>query len=154
MVKVAKSKSSKTKKVTSKTKQKETTPIVENINNEVKPNKNDEFEFDEVKALEDAIKNMEKDGGNSIELPEIAQIALKEVKNAAKVSETIDINNIESSKNTITETLDKLTDLEKKLEDDINEKMSSLTKNQKNILSKSNFFDLGKFWNGISNGWD
>ncbi len=140
----------KTKNTTTK---KETTPVVEKITNEV-VNEDGEIVFDEVKALEDAIKNMEKEDSTNIELPEIAQEALKEVKNAAKVAETIETSNIELSKEKINETLDKLSDLERKLDEDIAKKMSSLTDKQKNTLSKSRLFDFDTFWSGISNGWD
>lgn len=143
----------KTKNTTTKANKKETTPVVEKTINEV-VNEDGEIVFDDVKALDDAIKNMEKEDSTNIELPEIAQEALKEVKNAAKVAETIEISNTELSKEKINETLDKLSDLERKLDEDITKKMSALTDKQKNTLSKSKLFDFGTFWSGISNGWD
>ena len=108
----------------------------------------------ELTVSKESIKNMEKEDSTNIELPEIAQEALKEVKNAAKVAETIETSNIELSKEKINETLDKLSDLERKLDEDIAKKMSSLTDKQKNTLSKSRLFDFDTFWSGISNGWD
>lgn len=143
----------KTKNTTTKATKKETTPVVEKAINEV-VNEDGEIVFDDVKALDDAIKNMEKEDLTNIELPEIAQEALKEVKNAAKVAETIETSNTELSKEKINETLDKLSDLERKLDEDITKKMSALTDKQKNTLSKSKLFDFGTFWSGISNGWD
>ena len=147
-------KGNKTKNVVTKSQKKDVTVDTEkNVNNE-NVNEVEKFEFDEVKALEDAIKNMEQDIPNDIELPEIAQEALKEVKNAAKVTEKIDTSNVDFSKEKISETLDKLNEIERKLDDDIAKKISSLTDKQKNTLSKSKLFDFGTFWSGISNGWD
>lgn len=147
-------KGNKTKNVITKTVKKDVTADTEKFVNDENINDEEKFEFDEVKALEDAIKKTEKDYSNSIELPEIAQEAIKELKNAANIAETIDTSNVDLSKEKINETLDKLNDLEQKLNEDISKKMSSLTNKQKKTLSNSKLFDFGTFWSGISNGWD
>lgn len=117
-------------------------------------NDNGEIIFDGDEALNKALNNLSGNKMLDISLPEIATEALKEVKNASKVAENVNMSNPLSSRDVINETLDKLTDLEQRLSEDINKKITSLTNEQKDNLSKTKLFDLGRFWSGISNGWD
>lgn len=128
------------------------------VDNEVKEtivvNDKQEIIYDEVAELENAIKNMGL-GNTDIVLPDIANEAIAEIKEVSKMTEKMNVETQETAKDDIEKAIEKLTEIEKKLEKDVAEKTASLSESQKNNLSRfSGKIDFTSFWNGISDGWN
>lgn len=85
-----------------------------------------------------------------IELNDLSKQAIDEIKKATKLIEESDPLNNNVSNENIEAAIETLSEFEKKLEKDINDINSSLTKEQKDAMNKVNFTSI---WSGFKGEW-
>ena len=85
-----------------------------------------------------------------IELNDLSKQAIDEIKKATKLIEESDPLNNNVSNENIEAAIETLSEFEKKLEKDINDINSSLTKEQKDAMNKVDFTSI---WSGIKGEW-
>ena len=85
-----------------------------------------------------------------IELNDLSKQAMDEIKKASKLIEESDPLNNDISNDKIEDAIETLSEFEKKLEKDINDISSSLTKEQKEAMNRVDFTSL---WSGMKGGW-
>lgn len=89
-----------------------------------------------------------------VKLPEIASLVIDELKSAKTLSNTLNNNMDKESITKVNEKIDILSSLSESLEKDINERISKLSKNQKERLNDlTNNINKTSFWGGVLNTW-
>lgn len=100
----------------------------------------------EIKKVYDKLNYNE-----NFELNETSKLAMDEIEKVSKIIENSSNIDGVTSMETFENSIESLSELEKKLEDEIKEISSKLTDGQKKVASK---IDFTTFWSGISDGWN